>query len=170
MYANTVHNFNNSGSVQTMHPWVCDERNDEQTDGVELSQDLPVPQLSLIKWSDALWINLFYPYIIMFSKLPQCTLKSQYLVYKIHILDWQVVNVHFYSSYLDSPVACSIPWNISYQFPAGPELSSLPGCFTKTVQLVDNALYMEHYFYFKIYDWILHGVNDKQFLNHSELI
>ncbi|XP_048737336.2 uncharacterized protein LOC125652305 [Ostrea edulis] len=80
-----------------------------------------------------------------------------------------VVNVHFYSSYLDNPVVCSIPWNISYQFPAGPKSSSLPGCFTKTVQLVDNALYMEHCFYFKIYDWIPHDTNAKPFLHHSEL-
>ncbi|XP_061174872.1 uncharacterized protein LOC133184015 [Saccostrea echinata] len=65
-----------------------------------------------------------------------------------------VVNVQFYSFYLDNPVACSIPWNVSYRLPTGPSFSSLPGCFARIVQLVDNALYMEHNFYFKIYDWI----------------
>ncbi|XP_052700465.1 uncharacterized protein LOC128177683 [Crassostrea angulata] len=64
-----------------------------------------------------------------------------------------MIDIKFLSSYLDNLVMCSIPWNITYRLPTQRHFSSLPGCSTKTVQLVDNAVYMNHIFYFKIYDW-----------------
>ncbi|XP_061174873.1 uncharacterized protein LOC133184016 [Saccostrea echinata] len=63
-----------------------------------------------------------------------------------------VVDVSFTSFNVDNPPTCSIPWNVTYRFPTGQSYSSLPGCFTKVVQPAFD-FYLEHAYYFKIYDW-----------------
>ena len=64
----------------------------------------------------------------------------------------QVVDVSFASFNIDNPPTCSIPWNYTYRYPTERSYSSLPGCFTKVVQPAFD-FYVEHSFFFKIYDW-----------------
>ncbi|XP_022334938.2 uncharacterized protein LOC111131618 [Crassostrea virginica] len=63
-----------------------------------------------------------------------------------------VVDVSFASFNIDNPPTCSIPWNYTYRYPTERSYSSLPGCFTKVVQPAFD-FYVEHSFFFKIYDW-----------------
>nr|XP_011425704.2 uncharacterized protein LOC105327098 isoform X1 [Crassostrea gigas] len=69
-----------------------------------------------------------------------------------------VVDVSFESFNVDNPPTCSIPWNFTYRWPTGKSYSALPGCFTKVVQPAFD-FYLEHSFFFKIYDWKGHFEN-----------
>lgn len=78
---------------------------------------------------------------------------------------FQVVDVSFESFNVDNPPTCSIPWNFTYRWPTGKSYSALPGCFTKVVQPAFD-FYLEHSFFFKIYDWKGHFENINETPQH----